>query len=38
MFDYGSVMALKDLIAGEDDPDMVENPFKGSVLNPGAIG
>lgn len=38
MFDYGSLMALKDLIAGEEDPDLVENPFKGSMLNPGAIG
>jgi hypothetical protein len=37
-FDYSSMMALKDLIAGEEDPDMIENPYKGSVLNPGLIG
>lgn len=38
MFDYGSMMALKELIAGEEDPDIVENPYKGSMLNPGEIG
>lgn len=38
MFDYGSLMALKELIAGEEDPDIVENPYKGSMLNPGEIG
>jgi hypothetical protein len=37
-FDYSSMMALKDLIAGEEDPDIVENPYKGSVLTPGTIG
>ena len=37
--DYNSMMALKDLIAGEEDPDeIVDNPYKGSVLNPAHIG
>lgn len=38
MFDYNSMMALKQLVAGEQDPDVVENPYKGSMLNPGQIG
>lgn len=38
MFDYNSMMALKELVAGEEDPDVVENPYKGSMLNPGQIG
>lgn len=38
MFDYNSMMALKELVAGEEDPDIVENPYKGSMLNPGEIG
>lgn len=38
MFDYNSMMALKELVAGEEDPDIVENPYKGSALNPGQIG
>ncbi len=38
MFDYNSLVALKDLISGEEDPDIVENPYKGSMLNPGQIG
>jgi hypothetical protein len=38
MFDYNTMMALKDLVAGEEDPDIVENPYKGSMLNPGDIG
>ena len=37
MFDYSSMMALKELIAGEEDPDIVENAYKGSVLNPASI-
>ena len=37
-FDFNSMMALKELIAGEEDPDMVENAYKGSALNPGQIG
>lgn len=38
MFDYNTMMALKDLVAGEEDPDIVQNPYKGSILNPGNIG
>ena len=38
MFDYQNMMALKELIAGEEDPDIVQNPYKGSMLNPGEIG
>ena len=39
MFDYNSMMALKELVAGEEeDPEMVENLYKGSMLNPGQIG
>ena len=38
-FDYNSMMALKDLIGGEEeDPSIVENPYKGSMINPGQIG
>lgn len=37
--DYNSMMALKELIAGEEEePELVENAYKGSVLNPGQIG
>ena len=37
--DYNSIMALKELVAeGEEDQEIVENFYKGSVLNPGAIG
>lgn len=32
------MMALKELVAGEEDPDIVDNPYKGSMLNPGDIG
>ena len=35
--DYNSMMALKELIAGEDEADLIDNPFKGSSLNPGQI-
>jgi hypothetical protein len=38
MFDFNSITALRELIVGEDDHDIVENPYKGSVLNPGSIG
>lgn len=37
MFDFNSITALKELIVGEDDVDLVENPYKGSMLNPGSI-
>ena len=38
-FDYNSMMALKDLIGGEEeDPSIVQNHYKGSALNPGMIG
>lgn len=38
MFDYNSMMALKELVAGEEDePELVENPYKGSILNPSSI-
>ena len=38
--DYNSIMALKELVAeeGEDDQEIVQNFYKGSMLNPGAIG
>lgn len=40
--DYNQIMALKQLIAegdGDDDQQqIVENHYKGSVLNPGSIG
>lgn len=40
--DYNQIMALKELIAeGEGDDvqqEIVENHYKGSVLNPGSIG
>lgn len=37
--DYNSIMALKELVAeGEEDQEIVENFYKGSVLNPGTIG
>jgi hypothetical protein len=39
MFDYNSMMALKDLVVGEEeDAEIVENPYKGSILNPASIG
>lgn len=37
--DYNSIMALKELVdEGEEDHQIVENFYKGSALNPGAIG
>lgn len=41
MFEYNQIMALKELVAeGEEDAEqeIVENYYKGSMLNPGAIG
>jgi hypothetical protein len=39
MFDFNQLSALKELVAGEDDPpEVVENFYKGSMLNPGDIG
>jgi hypothetical protein len=37
MFDFNSITALKELIVGEEDFDLVDNPYKGSMLNPGSI-
>lgn len=39
--DYNQIMALKELVAEGDEEheqEIVENFYKGSVLNPGAIG
>ena len=37
--DYNTIMALKELVAdGEEDQEVVENFYKGSMLNPGSIG
>ena len=37
--DYNTIMALKELVAdGEEDQEIVENFYKGSMLNPGSIG
>lgn len=38
MYDYNQLMALKELVAGEEEQDIVENPTKGSVLTPAEIG
>lgn len=39
MFDYNSMMALKELVSGEEeDAEIVENAYKGSILNPAGIG
>ena len=38
MYDYNSLMALKELVSGEEQQEIVENPCKGSALNPGEIG
>ena len=36
-FDYNSMMALKELIAGEQEEELVDNPYKGSSINPAQI-
>lgn len=39
MFDFNQLSALRELVAGDEDPpEVVENFYKGSVLNPGDIG
>lgn len=38
MFDYNQVMALKELVQGEEEEEIVSNYYKGSALNPGSIG
>ena len=38
MFDHNSIMALKELISEEEQADLIQNPYKGSMLNPGKIG
>ena len=39
MFEFGQLQALKELVGGEElEQELIDNPNKGSSLNPGSIG